>query len=209
MAGFLDKGLELGKAARWWENKHEQVAALEEVSLRLDRTIRRMNAIEIEQNPDLREFCCWIGVEPGDLLAYISHAEGRFGCYRLVAAFPWPPDKHDPFVLCLDGPRGQSASEHRYNETLLCLYYGNDPDERRWKPEYGLLRLFDLARRHIACEHIFGMTKNWPVEQAPHGETEPVTPDPSLTLPPLGEPERNDPCNCGSGYKAKYCCWKP
>lgn len=208
MAGFLEKGLELGQAARWWERKPELVSTLEGESLRLDKTIRRLSADKIEQNPDLRGTCSWFGIEPGDLLAYGSHVEGTFGCYRLAAVFPLPPDKFDPFVLCLDGPRGQSASEHRYNETCLCLYYKNDPDERRWKLELGLLRLFDLARRHISCENIWRERGTWSVEQAPHGETEPAPPDPALMLPPLNKPGRNDLCPCGSGDKAKRCCWK-
>ncbi len=196
------------RSARWWELFPERVRALEGVGLREDRTIRRLAPEEIERSPDLRAFVERLGMEPADLLAYMAYAEGRFGRYRLVALFPLPPDVSEPVVLCLDGPRGGDASEHRLGDLELCLYYKDDPDERRWKPRDGLRRLFDLARRHVTGESIWRATGQWPVEEAPHGETEPAPPDPSLALPPLRKPGRNEPCTCGSGRKSKRCCWR-
>jgi uncharacterized protein YecA (UPF0149 family) len=48
----------------------------------------------------------------------------------------------------------------------------------------------------------------WPIEEAPHGEAEPAAPDPSILLPQLKKPGRNEPCTCGSGRKSKKCCWR-
>src|SRR6266536_4000984 len=194
--------------ARWWDRLPADVRALEGASLREDRTIRRLSSEEIDRNPDLRSFAEMEGVEPADLLSYMAHAEGAFGRYRLAAIFLLPPGMASPRVYCLDGPRGHAASEHRIGEVQLCLYYKDDPDERRWRPEDGLRRLFDLARRHVTGEHIWRQTGAWPVEEAPHRETEPARPDPSLMLPPLRKPGRNEPCTCGSGRKAKRCCWR-
>jgi hypothetical protein len=195
-------------SARWWARRPERARALEGASLREDRSIRRLGADEIERNRDLCAVVDSCGIEPEDLLAYTAYADGGFGRYRLAAVFMLPPEAAPPMVLCLDGPRGQAASEHRLGEAELCLYYVNDPDERRWKPQDGLRRLFDLARRHVTGEYLWRTTGAWPVEEAPHGTATPAPPDPSLALPPLRKPGRNDRCTCGSGRKAKRCCWR-
>lgn len=210
MAGAVEEqsGSKLRSRPRWWEKRPDQLRLLEELSLPQDRTIRRLDPDEIERNRDLRAFIESIGVHAEDVLAYLAPADGPFGRYRLVAMFVLPPKDDLPIVFCLDGPRGPAASEHRIGETRLCLFYKDDPPERRWKAEDGLLRLFDLARRHVTGEYIWRTTGRWPVEEAPHGETAPVPRDPSLALPPLHRPGRNEPCTCGSGRKAKRCCWR-
>ena len=115
-----------------------------------------------------------------------------------------PPDRAEPRVLCLDGPRGLDASEHRNGPAELCLYFKDDPPERRWRPRDGLLRLFDLARQHLVGEYLFRQNGAWPFEEAPHGNAAtPVARDPTLELPPLRRPGRNDPCSCGSGLQSE------
>jgi hypothetical protein len=208
MAGEVEELPERRKYARWWEQLPTRVAALEGASLREDRTIRRLSPDAIERNRDLRAFSAGYEVEPCDLLVYVAHAEGGFGRYRLAAVFLFPPDIGSPNVLCLDGPRGSKASEHRMGEAELCLYFKNDPPERRWTHQDGLRRLFDLARRHVTGEYIARTEGSWPIEEAPHGETDPAPSDPSLALPPVRKPGRNEPCTCGSGRKAKRCCWR-
>lgn len=193
---------------RWWEVKEAHVRALEEPSLRLDPTIARLDAEEIDRIQDLRRFVEGLGVEPEDVLAYQALADGPFGRYRLVAMFPFPPYEREPIVFCLDGPRGVWASQHRNGEAQLCLYYKDDPPERRWTADLGLLRLFDLARQHVTAEFVWRKTKRWPIDEAPHGKTEPAPPDPSLALPPLRKPRRSDLCPCGSGLQAKRCCFR-
>ena len=185
-----------------------RIAALEQPSLKLNRTIHRLEADDIDRNRDLRRFVEALDVELEDLLVYQALADGPFGRYRLVAPFPFPPDMRDPSVLCLDGPRGVWASPHRNCGTELCIYYKDDPPERRWKEEDGLLRLFDLGRQHVTSEYTWRTTGQWPIDEAPHGETEPAPPDPSLALPPLQPPKRKDPCPCGSGHRAKRCCFR-
>lgn len=192
---------------RWWEVQPARVAALEEPSLELDRTIVRLDVDEIDRIRDLRRIVEALDIEPDDLLVYRAIVDGSFGRYRLAAAFLFPPDMRDPLVLCLDGPRGAQASRHRNSDAELCLYYKDDPPERRWKEDDGLLRLFDLARQHITAEHLWRKTRRWPIDEAPHGETEPAPPDPSLALPPLRLPRRKGPCPCESGRKAKRCCF--
>ena len=194
---------------RWWEAQPARVAALEGMSLRLDSTAARLGAEEVDRNPDLRRLAAErLGVEPEDLLVYGALADGPFGRYRLAAVFPLPPGAQDPYVFCLDGPRGVLASPHRNGEAELCLYYKRDPSERRWGEDNGLLRLLDLARQHVTAEYVWRATGRWPIDEAPHGETEPAPPDPSLAVSPLRPPRRNDPCPCGSGSKAKRCCFR-
>ncbi len=193
---------------RWWEWLPARRLALEGVSLQADRTIRRLSGAEIDRNRDLRALVDRLSVEPDDLLVYLAHAEGRFGRYRLAVICPYPPDILMPRVFCLDGPRGTDASEHRNSEVELCLFYKDDPTERRWTPDDGLGRLFDLARRHVTGEYIYRETGSWPFEEAPHGETEPAPRDMSLALERVRKPGRNEPCPCGSGRKSKRCCFR-
>lgn len=208
MAGEVERLPDRRRYARWWEWLPARVAALEGQSLRHDKTIRRLSPDEIGRNADFMAFARACEVEPGDLLAYIAHAEGGFGRSRIAAVFLVPPDVGNPHVLCLDGPRGSAASEHRNGETELCLFYKDDPPERRWTHRDGLCRLFDLARRHVTGEYIARTRGAWPIEEAPHDETDPAACDPSLALPRLRKPRRNELCPCGSGRKAKRCCWR-
>lgn len=192
---------------RWWEVQETRVAALEHPSLAMDPAMVRLDGDEVDRNPDLRRVAEVLRVEPEDLLAYRAPADGPFGRYRLAAVFPFAPDVRDPTVFCLDGPRGIWSSKHRNGPAELCLYYEDDPPERRWTERLGLLRLFDLARRHVAAEYVWRKTGRWPTEEAPHGRSAPAPSDPSLALKPLGRPGRNVPCLCGSGLKAKRCCF--
>jgi hypothetical protein len=80
----------------------------------------------------------------------------------------------------------------------LCLYFPSDPPERRWKLSDGLGRLFDLARMHIWCEHIWRnngrRAADWPTPQAPHGTTRPIHAPPGMALAPeLNISERGRP----------------
>lgn len=185
------------------------MSALENPSIKFDHTIARLGEDEIDRMPDIRWIVEALDIEPEDLLAYRALADGGFGRYRIVSLFLLPPCMGDPLVLCLDGPRGPAASEHRNGGPHLCLYYKDDPPERRWRQRDGLVRLFDLARRHVTAEHICRETGgDWPLDEAPHGETEPAPSDPTLGLAPLRPPRRGDHCSCGSGLKAKRCCFR-
>jgi hypothetical protein len=198
----------IGSAARWWITSPRTVAELEGSSLREDPTINRLGPEEIEANRDMRAY---VGLDftPADMLGYRALADGPFGRFRIAALFLLPPNRRNPHVLCLDGPRGLEASEHRNSPVELCLFFPGDPPERRWRPRDGLLRLFDLARQHLNGEYLARQEGGkWPFEEAPHGDAAtPVARDPTLDLPPL-RPGRNDPCSCGSGLKAKRCCWR-
>jgi hypothetical protein len=198
------------RAARWWVTSPRALAELEGSSLREDPTIVRLTADEVEANADLRSYIT-ADVTPADVLAYRALADGPFSRYRVVALFLFPLRSVDPCVLCLDGPRGVEASEHRNGPVELCLYFKGDPPERRWQPHDGLLRLFDLARRHLVGEYLWRESgrKEWPIEEAPHGDAATPAPgEPALALPPLRRPGRNEFCSCGSRRKAKRCCWR-
>lgn len=100
-------------------------------------------------------------------------AEGPFGRLRLVMLVPANPRR--AVVVCLDGPSGAgTASPHR-NAAFgphgyeLCLYYPGDPAHRRWEPADGLVALADIARAHVAREHVWRIEWFWPGAEAPHG----------------------------------------
>lgn len=182
---------------RWWDGALPIVHELEHPSIDADRTISRLRPDEIEKQPLLRPMYEKAAGLPWDLLAWESHVTGPFGMYRLVAVFPERPEgRHEviavpspatgsrPRVLCLDGP---IVAEHRYDERELCLYYPNDPPERRWTLDQGLLGLFDMARAHVTAEYslLTNPKLGWPLAEAPHGPTAPAPSDPRLRLPPL------------------------
>lgn len=172
-----------------------------------------MSELDVATCRELRPAVTALGVEPQDLLAYEALAEGAFGLHRVVAVFPLAPIStdatSDPVVLCLDGPRGLEASEHRHSETHLCLWFKDDPSERRWTLDQGLHRLFAVARQHLVCEHYVRTTgRPWPIDEAPHGATTPAEPAPELMVALPRRPGRNDECPCGSNKKAKNCCYR-
>lgn len=151
----------------------------------VDPTIQRLPLALVQTNPALRRyFERYFPVPAWDVWGYLAPTEGPWPLRRLVAVFPHPLGKRDPVMLCLDGP---TDSLHRNGPIELCLYYVNDPDERRWKPSDGLVRLFDLGRRHLWCEHTWRLAGrrdgDWPVPDAAHGYGPPADPDPSLLLP--------------------------
>src|SRR6185295_3212868 len=120
---------------RWWSGRLTDVFRLEHPSCEADPTITRLRPFEIERQPWLRPLYERAGGYPWDLLAWEAQATGRFGILRLIAAFPAPPDQR-PRVFCPDGP---PAPDHRYDALELCLYYPDDPPERCWTLDQGLL----------------------------------------------------------------------
>lgn len=169
---------------RWWATRVGTVHQLEHPSLEADKSLRRLRYREMERAPVVRSLYADVdGAFPWDLAAWEATATGRFGIYRLVAAFPEPPEER-PRVFCLDGPY---VPEHRYSRYELCLYYPQDPIERRWTRDQGLLGLFDMARAHVAAEELVATEGGpWALDEAPHGPTKPAPSDPSLKLAPLG-----------------------
>jgi hypothetical protein len=159
--------------------------------MRADPTIAVIGVRQMRRMEDLVACATRRGLEIWDLLAYSALADTREGRLRLVALFPRSPVSADPSVLCLDGRR---TSKHRNppfedgtfgKSAELCLYYCDDPLERRWTLEYGLLGLFDIARAHVANECEWRDTGRWPGVDAPHGTTSPAPPDQSIAAPAI------------------------
>jgi hypothetical protein len=169
---------------RWWSGRLTDVFRLEHPSCEVDPTITRLRPFEIERQPWLRPLYERAGGYAWDLLAWETQTTGRFGILRLIAAFPAPPDQR-PRVFCPDGP---PAPDHRYDAFELCLYYPDDPPERCWTLDQGLLGLFDMGSAHVAAEDLRRVDdRPWAIDEAPHGYTAPAVADPSLRLAPLGE----------------------
>jgi hypothetical protein len=180
-------------AARWWTQPGgwEVRWQLEAESMRRDATIALLTLRDMRRMPDLVAYATRNRVELCDLLAFSANAEGVAGRLRLVALFPGHPDTVAPVMLCPDGPRESKHRNRPFEDgifgksTELCLYYRRDPPERRWRPENGLLGLFDLGRIHVANEHEWRRTRRWPGEDAAHGEPAPARSDPSLAIHPI------------------------
>jgi hypothetical protein len=180
-------------SARWWVGRPELLERLEQPSMGADPTIRRLSDRTLRRHPDLARVLATYVVSTDDVLAYQATADGPYGLVRLAALFLGSPfDGIDPSVYALDGER-KSLHRNPPRDTgtedcsaHLCLYFTADPDERRWTPEYGLIGLFDLGRRHLLAEHIWRSTGEWPFEDAEHGDAaRPVPPRPELRVEPL------------------------
>jgi hypothetical protein len=168
----------------WWTDYPDLVLNLEQHALRADSTICRLSCERVRVNPVLRRYYdrferWWM------TLGYQALAEGPWPPRRLVTLFPAPPWAIPPIVLCLDGP---TDSPHRIGSHELCIWYPHDPPERRWHVNDGLVRLFDLARRHLLAEHVWrergGHDRDWPIDQAPHGAAPSAPARPDLALAP-------------------------
>jgi hypothetical protein len=183
---------QLRARVRWWPGRFDLLWKLERPSIDVDPSIQRLPCRTMRQNRDLSRFLAELGILPYDVLAYEARAAGGYGQVRLAALFPLSPfEGHHPEVFALDGLR---TSKHRNPpwdggvegvSAHLCLYFRRDPTERRWTVDDGLVRLFDLARRHLEAEHIWRRTGVWPIEEAEHGAAAPARPNPRLQLPPL------------------------
>lgn len=164
--------------------------------MQLDPTIRHLSRETLRRHRDLRAFCDRLGVPPLYLLAYEAAAEGLYGFVRLAALFPADPFKGgQPQVFALDGERRSLHRNPPWDggeegvSAHLCLYFPHDPPERQWTPDYGLIGLFDLARQHLECEHVWRETGDWPTEDAEHGfAARPARPRPELKIAPLRAP---------------------
>ena len=161
--------------------------------MRLDPTIENLPIATLRRHRDLRAFIDTYGMPALSVLGYQALAEGPYGFVRLAALFPFNPfGGGQPQVFALDGDRRSLHRNPPYDGGVqgvsghLCLCFPTDPPERRWSVDHGLVGLFDIARRHLACEHVWRETGVWPTEDAPHGDAaRPVAPRPELRVEPL------------------------
>ncbi len=58
--------------------------------------------------------------------------------------------------------------KHTYGGNRLCMWYPQDPIDRRWEREEGLLKLADTAVAHLFKELYYRETGEWLGEEAPH-----------------------------------------
>ncbi|MDE0268089.1 MAG: hypothetical protein OXI96_03510 [Acidimicrobiaceae bacterium] len=64
------------------------------------------------------------------------------------------PNPHVPHVI-VNGP---TDSPHRYHDGTLCMWYPQDPVDRRWTFSDGLLHLIGLIQVHLIREHLWRET---------------------------------------------------
>ena len=70
-----------------------------------------------------------------------------------------------------DGPAGPDASPHRFDDrggTRLCVCYHEDPPDRQWTADDGLLALFGMIAVHLVKEGWWREHHEWLGEEAPH-----------------------------------------
>ena len=71
-----------------------------------------------------------------------------------------------------DSPRirvdGPGRSPHRYSDGSLCIWYPDDPPERRWKFSNGLMELLILVQQHLFKEAWWRESGEWLGPEVPH-----------------------------------------
>ncbi len=69
--------------------------------------------------------------------------------------------------------------KHTFGRNRLCMWYPNDPPEKTWQKDDGLLKLLDTAVQHLFKEHYYRETGEWLGEEAPHGPKVEASSDPT------------------------------
>lgn len=197
-----------GDPATWWYERLSLIQRLERRSIAIDPSIKRLTARQMVRILVIQKRVTHDPKDASRLLAYEGRANTLCGPIRVAVVFPccpflsaepWLDDwlrlkghrpEDEPLVFALDGP---TESPHRFSADgkpedgggdRLCLYYPNDPFERKWRPNLGLVGLFDMARVHLDAEHISRLTGKWPIPQAPHGSAKPARPNRKLLIQP-------------------------
>jgi hypothetical protein len=75
-----------------------------------------------------------------------------------------------PRVL-VDGP---TDSPHRYPDDTLCMWYPEDPPERRWILDDGAAALIANVTAHLVREEWYRNTGEWIGEEVGHGPGDPL-----------------------------------
>jgi hypothetical protein len=102
---------------------------------------------------------------PQTLLVYAGEVTVPYYEARDVTiSFGKHADPDTPFMTA-DGP---TRSPHRYADGALCIWYPDDPPERRWTRQDGLVPLLDLVALHLFREAWWRESGEWLGPQAPH-----------------------------------------
>jgi hypothetical protein len=121
-----------------------------------------------------------------------QRASGPVDSYQFVQAVPGYEDRRVTVEfdrrywwaprIYVDGPSGVDASPHRYPDrarSRLCVWHPDDPADRTWVPQDGLLMLFGMIAEHLFKEAWWCQHGEWLGEEYPHGEltkaTDPTT----------------------------------
>jgi hypothetical protein len=72
--------------------------------------------------------------------------------------------------VTIDGP---ICRRHRFTDYSLCMWWGADTDDARWRIADGLLALVGHVRLHAWCEADCRAGRRWPKEEAPGAHRRP------------------------------------
>lgn len=87
---------------------------------------------------------------------------------RRTITIVFPPEARDIPVVHVDGP---TESPHRYGDGSRCMWYPDDPAERRWTRRDGPVVLLGHIVAHLIREEWWRRTGEWPGAEAPHSIT--------------------------------------
>jgi hypothetical protein len=108
-------------------------------------------------------------------LRFNCRTQGAVVRYRFPIEVPVSYDERQATAVVGDSvPReanvqidGPICVRHRFLDNSLCMWWGNDADEARWRISDGLLALSAHTKYHAWCEAECRASRPWPKEEAP------------------------------------------
>jgi hypothetical protein len=108
-------------------------------------------------------------------LKFNCQTQGAVVLYRFAIEVPVSYDERQVTAVIGDSvPReahvqidGPICVRHRFLDDSLCMWWGRDADEARWRIGDGLLALAAHAKYHAWCEADCRAGRQWPKDEAP------------------------------------------
>mgnify|MGYP001008674324 CR=1 FL=1 len=108
-------------------------------------------------------------------LQFATRTRGGLVLYRFAIEVPVSYDQRQVAAWISDSLRRQAhvqidgpiCARHRFEDDSLCMWWGPDADDARWRISDGLLALAAHTKHHAWCEADCRASRPWPKEEAP------------------------------------------
>ncbi len=107
--------------------------------------------------------------------ATVTSGNGAGRRYRVTITVPCYESRRVQILFRKDSPKlprvtvdGPAGSKHRFPSGELCMWYPDDPVEKRWVFEDELVALLGHIAVHLFCEAWWRDTGEWPGLEVEH-----------------------------------------